>query len=194
MKISAPVLFYSVLLLITTSVVAQSNQKVGSFRSINQVGILDGEHGTSFQINTINGARYKTWFAGVGVGLDYYYFRTIPLFLDLRKGFHLGAGQIFVFADPGMHFAWLTDQQKVVLGDSRQLDNISNGFYINGGLGYSLRFKSGVEWLLSAAYSYKQTTGKQQMPFCPFNGPCYISVNDYSYGMNRLSVTTGIAF
>ena len=65
------------------------------FQSLLQGGLLDGAAGPSWQLQTINGIYYKTWFAGIGVGLDYYTMRTIPLFLDLRKEYFANAGLLF---------------------------------------------------------------------------------------------------
>src|SRR5262245_27408802 len=78
-----------------------------SFNSLAQLGILEGEAGTAFQLQTINGIQFKTWSAGIGVGLDYYKYRSIPLFLDLRKYILNKPRTPFLYADGGIHFAWV---------------------------------------------------------------------------------------
>ena len=55
------------------------------FHSINMAGIIKGEKSSYIQLQTINGVAFNKWFAGAGMGLDYYTFRTIPLFLDVRR-------------------------------------------------------------------------------------------------------------
>ncbi len=67
-----------------------SAQKPGTekgvrFHSINQVGILAGISEANLQLQSVNGIQHKTGFVGLGVGLDYYYARSIPVFIDLRK-------------------------------------------------------------------------------------------------------------
>src|SRR5438067_13301438 len=67
---------------------AQKNipkENVIRFRSSIVIGTLDGERGTSFQLQSINGIAYKTYSAGIGLGLDYYFMRSIPLFIQLEK-------------------------------------------------------------------------------------------------------------
>ncbi len=69
----------------TGSAQKPGNEKGVHFRSVNQVGILAGSSDANLQLQSINGIKYKTGFVGLGVGLDYYYARSIPVFLDLRK-------------------------------------------------------------------------------------------------------------
>jgi hypothetical protein len=73
--------------LVISSICHAQKNAAWQFHSINQLGLLEGQIGSAFQIQTINGAQYKSWFGGIGIGLDYYRFRSIPLFLDFRKDF-----------------------------------------------------------------------------------------------------------
>src|SRR5687768_4020311 len=73
-----------ILLLFLFQGIAAQKQKP-KFTSINQAGVTWGGSGQTLQLQSINGIFYKTFSAGVGVGLDYYWQRTIPLFIDLRK-------------------------------------------------------------------------------------------------------------
>src|SRR5450432_2856838 len=82
------------------------------FHSVNSVGLLEGQTGSSFQLQTINGAQYRSWFAGIGLGLDFYRYRTIPLFLDIRRQFGRSTNKLIVYADMGINFFWLTDNEK----------------------------------------------------------------------------------
>ncbi len=84
----------SILLLILAvclSVIVSAQQKTGTgnwqFHSINNIGLLEGQTGSAFQLQSINGMQYKSWYAGIGLGLDFYRYRTIPLFIDFRKEF-----------------------------------------------------------------------------------------------------------
>ena len=76
-----------------------------AFSSINQIGLLAGEGGEGFQLQTINGLRYKTWMVGAGVGIDGYRFRSIPLFLELRKEFNLKSNAFFIYNDIGLQLS-----------------------------------------------------------------------------------------
>src|SRR5690242_4135427 len=102
-------------LIIALQGMAQQVKKTSSpvsFRSINLVGMNEGQGQTAFQLQTINGAEYKGWFAGVGVGLDYYNIRSVPLFFDLRKDIQNKKSTPFVYADAGVNYVWQTTNQK----------------------------------------------------------------------------------
>ena len=92
--------FFIVLTIVvfSTNCFAQQNKtsKI-RFQSVINIGLLEGEKGSAFQLQTINGIKYKSWFVGAGVGLDYYRYRTIPLFAELRKEFLKSANKIFVY-------------------------------------------------------------------------------------------------
>src|SRR5687768_13281730 len=76
------------------------------FRSHNYIGIIEGQKGTSFQLQSINGIEKRTWFAGIGTGLDYYYFRSIPLFLSLNKSLCECERSFFLSLDGGINWFW----------------------------------------------------------------------------------------
>jgi len=125
------------------------------FHSINNVGLLEGQAGSSLQLLSINGMQYKSCIAAVGVGLDFYRFRTIPLFLDLRKEFGKAHNKFFVYADAGIDFYWKRDN------DAKQFyynDVFKNGPYAEGGAGYKIRISQESSLLFSAGFSYKKIT------------------------------------
>src|SRR5688500_20060445 len=93
--------FYFLAALVFWATISQSQEVPGAvetkkkgcscaFSSIYNVGLVEGENGTSLQLQTVQGIRYGKWFAGICAGLDYYELRTIPLFLDIRREFSTG--------------------------------------------------------------------------------------------------------
>ena len=57
------------------------------------------------------------------------------LFLDIRKEFGSGVNKFFAYADGGVNFCWLTDNEKnMYLTD----DHFNTGFYTDLGLGYKI--------------------------------------------------------
>jgi hypothetical protein len=172
--------------------------KPWSFQSIANVGLLEGQTGSAFQLQTINGARYRSWFAGVGLGLDYYRYRTIPLFIDIRKEFGKSAGKLFVYADGGISFAWLTDVQKTgYLPDN----SYHNGFYSDLGFGYAKSIGNKSTLSISLGYSYKKLseTYLGSYPYYyPLNYytdyPQNASKDQINYSLNRLSIKLGWMF
>src|SRR5580698_558321 len=83
------------------------NKNAWCFQSINNIGLIIGQKDAAFDLQTVNGFRYKSMFGGVGVGLDYYGFRSVPLFADLRKYFGSNKNAFFIYEDCGVNFAWL---------------------------------------------------------------------------------------
>jgi hypothetical protein len=169
------------------------------FRSINQAGLLNGGYGSSWQLQTINGIQYRSWFGGIGVGLDDYRFRGIPLFADIRKTFGHSKNKVFVYGDGGIHFSWLTDKEKQNTGQIN--DWYSNGPYLDGGLGYQVQLGGKNALLLSVGYSYKYLRQESnQLYFMPnnypgpFNSDPGAAVNTYHYQLNRISIKLGWAF
>ena len=67
-------------ILVVTTSRAQHSWK---FRSDNYAGIATGEMGSYGLFQTINGLYKGPWFLGLGTGLDYYRFRSVPLFLSV---------------------------------------------------------------------------------------------------------------
>jgi len=162
-----------------------------SFSSINQLGLLRGEGGTFFQFQTINGIRYKTWFAGVGVGMDLYPTDGIHVFIDVRKELFDTRFTPFIYADGGIHIASINDNK--TLG---QHTKYSNGFYMDAGIGYKIGFRKRGGLLLSGGYSYKiveESTAYISNNACGIY-PCNEYVNIYTWRLNRLSMKLGWQF
>ncbi len=170
------------------------------FRSVMNVGLLEGQAGSAFQLQAIGGAGYKSWFAGAGVGLDYYRFRTIPLFLDIRKEFGRSTNKLFVYTDAGTSFSWVTDNEKMQYAAG---DRFGNGFYTDLGFGYKIAAGKNNSFLISLGYSYKKLTETYQNPvlyylqFLPPNGqtgPTNGQTDRIDYSLNRLSIKMGWEF
>lgn len=157
-----------------------------AFSSINQVGWLEGAKGSSFQLQTINGFRYKSWFAGIGAGLEYYYVRGVPVFLDIRKDILNKPNTPFVYADGGMHFGWERDKDKERLG---MHGDISNGPFFDAGLGLKFAINKNA-LLLSIGYSHKYVKETYEFLNCGIIN-CTTSSSTYRYKLNRLSLKAG---
>lgn len=165
------------------------------FHSVNQVGLLYGENGSAFQMQTINGVQYRSWFAGVGVGIDEYRFRSIPLFVDIRKEFELGPGYLFAYGGIGINFMWLTDKQKNDYHLTYYPNaHFSNGLYYDAGIGYKVKLNNKIAFFVSPGFSHKDTEEKNPAPPCPVGSTCYLTPDKYNFELNRLSVNIGIIF
>jgi hypothetical protein len=165
-----------------------------AFSSINQVGVTAGENDPDFLVQSINGLRYRTWFAGAGIGLDAYKRLSMPLFLDIRKYLWDKAASPFIYADGGYHFIVNRKVEKFSL-----IDEYTGGLFYDLGVGYKFTMNRKQNFLLSAGYSVKNMEQKQYYDlalidlFCP-GGPCKDYINKYSYRLNRFSFKIGFQF
>ena len=161
------------------------------FRTLNEVGLLQGESKAAFHIQSLNGFEKKNWFAGIGVGLDYYRYKSIPLFAEGIKYFGKTQNKIFVYANAGMHFVWEKNDNTIYYTETYH-----PAFYGGAGIGYKAGFKNGGGFFLSAGYSYKRVDDVQrEYNSCPFAGQCYpTSPNKYVYTLNRLLLQIGLMF
>ena len=147
MKYSIPVL-----ILFTCLFYPAASQEVKPrFSPILQGGALIGGSFNSWGLQVVNGVAYKTWFAGIGIGTDQYYYRSIPVFLDLRKNILDRKNTPFVYFDIGTN-------PPLDRSDSTpwEKNNYSGGLYLDMGIGYSWNLEGNAQLLLSLGYSRKQ--------------------------------------
>ena len=167
------------------------SQEKWKFSSQNYAGITEGESGTGFQLQTINGFRKKTWFAGVGTGIDYYFQRSIPLFVSVAKFLPSSKFPVYFNGDIGINFPWVRND----LYYFQSPGEYSSSLYWAGGLGYKFGFKknnNGV--LLNFGYSYKHLINETEYTNQCLIPPCSVSKERYNYHLRRVSVKVGWMF
>lgn len=182
-------IFFAASLLLMMNVSGQQKNKI-KFHCIDNVGMLKGATDASFQFQTINGAVYKTVFVGIGAGIEKYYKKTIPVFLDLRKHFGNGKLSPFMYADIGANFPWAKDNWD----DSWwQKGEFSKGLYFDAGVGYSVKIFNWTSLLLSLGYSQKQLNEEKYLypgvDILPYPSP-----DQYKYTLRRISLKIGLSF
>lgn len=160
------------------------------FQSLLQGGLLEGATGPSWNIQTVNGAYYKSWFAGIGVGLDYYNMRTIPLFVDLRKEIFRKNRTPYLYADAGIHFDWLKTKEKPGWGSSEY----NRGFYYDVGAGYKLGFGKRDALLIGVGFTMKKLREERIVTLNCVQPPCDPTKDYYNYKFSRLSLKVGWQF
>jgi len=158
--------------------------------------MTEGENGSAFLIQTINGVRYKTWSAGIGAGLDYYFVRSIPLFLDLRKDILNKKNTPFVYADGGINYVWETSKDK-----SQYIKkNYNSTPFYDVGIGYKTSLGKQNALLLSLGFSQKLIKEQQTTTVYYYYTDFYpypiapVTPDRYSYTLDRLSLKLGWQF
>jgi len=180
------VIAFLLLLTACSGFTQEKNKTHLSFRSIFQEGIVAGESGTDLQLQFVSGVTYKILFAGAGIGLDYYYERSVPLFLDLRGKIFNGPSSPFLFADGGYSFLW---QKTKEVNQS----NSSGGLFYELGIGYEVHIYKKLKLLFSSSYSYKSlSTTINTMPWVL--PPPKEAIYKYDYSLRRISLKAGLSF
>jgi hypothetical protein len=182
--------FTAVFIFITIATIAQG--KI-NFSSQNYAGLLEGENGSKFQLQTINGFKYKTWFAGIGTGIDWYYRRTIPLFASLNKDFlKTGKRNFYLSADGGINFPWKNDMYSIEGGYN--IEKLNPGFYWAAGFGYKTGIgKNGDALLMQIGYSYKHFSETVKSRYIVYDSEAY-PIERFDYYLKRLSLKLGWSF
>jgi hypothetical protein len=185
-----PVKKYIVLLLFVTFSKASFSQKERiskvRFHSINMIGLIEGQKGSSLSLQSTNGLQYKSIFGGIGVGLDLYRYRTIPLYISLRNEFGKTRNKFLVFADAGTNFYWKKDDDEKLYYEN---DKFKNGFYGGAGVGYKLNLNQNISFLLSGEYSYKKLSETGSFVYTYERNS-----EKRVYNLNRIIIKTGIEF
>jgi hypothetical protein len=190
MKAYIIVFFLSVM---TVHLNAQNKDDKGKikFSSINQIGLISGGQGESSLIQTVNGLKKDTWFAGVGAGFDFYDVRGVPLFIDVRKELLQKKNSPFIYGDGGVNFEWLNFIQR----EQHNFPDVRPGAYYDVGPGWKLGSKNKGGFLMSLGYSFKQAkeTATQQI-YNPVTRTVESSTYSTRYDYRRVVIKVGFQF
>ena len=185
MKIVAIIIAF----IFSTGLNAQTKLK---FQSQNFIGVLGGEKDASFQIQTINGVQYRTWFSGIGTGLDFYFQRSVPLFLSVGKYFSSKTNSPYFSLDGGTNFVW--DKSTASKYNWFRTDgDFSPSLYYGANAGYKIGLrKNKSSILMMLGYSAKRLKEKLASPCLTF--PCPDLHESINYEFNRYSFKMGLTF
>jgi hypothetical protein len=133
------------------------------FRSTEWLGLSSGEAGGAGILQTVNGVARGPWFAGLGASVDYYRFRSVPLFVSVTREVALGRRDwLYLYADGGTNVPWYTRPQT---GDNNAIisSTFRGGEYWAGGIGYLWKLGNQTHQavLISAGYAVKKLSEHQ---------------------------------
>lgn len=176
------------------SIWAQSTKKkTYPFHSVNSLALVNGNNGVSAAMQTVNGFSGGPWFAGVGLGLDYYQYRSVPLFADVRYEMGQKRNKAFLYGNAGINFSWAQNYfyDEPVIWNGNRSNDFNNGFYSDAGIGLSAGCKNGNAFILSLGYSRK--TMQEKITYIDWRtGNPQTDVNTYRF--NRVILKTGFRF
>lgn len=156
------------------------------FYSVSQAGLLHGEAGAAFQAQTVNGLRWGTWAAGLGVGFDNYEVRSIPLFIQVQKQLPLFDRSFSVYLDGGVHLPTQTQLADVFSPDYQ------TGTYLDAGLQYHWRIGKKLGPVFSVGYTEKRYYWEETRGVWCLLPPCGTYQSRWDIINRRLSVKAGI--
>ncbi len=144
------------ILLLSTFCYAQKYS--GSF----EAGVTNGNFETNAYLNTSHGLALNSWYFGLGSGVDYYRFRTVPVFAEVRKDFSNRNIRPFVQIVGGLNIDWLTQEQKDHRFSWWQTtpSTFTRGVYFKGGTGVLFNAHKQVRFATTISWSYKSITEK----------------------------------
>ena len=188
--------FFLVLLMPVTLVsFGQKKNATYKFHSINNILLINGNNATTAGLQSINGFQKDNLFAGVGIGLDYYLYRTVPLFVDFRYEFGKTKNKFFAYADGGVNFDWVEEEYNdgpiFIWDGSRNTSEFHNGAYTDVGLGYMVGTKKGGGLVLSLGHSYKSL--EKTISYQDWRTQETIT-DVYNYNLNRIVLKVGWKF
>jgi hypothetical protein len=154
-KYSHKIIALAVLLFLYVQSPAQlfTNNKLLVFHSYNSVQALMGKTNNAFAVQSVNGFQMNKLFAGAGIGFDYYYHTSVPLFLELRHDITNTERKIQVFANGGLHLPF-GNANKI---DPGKTGDFKAGRLLAAGFDYYIPLKKDAI-VLGLAYSQKKVT------------------------------------
>jgi len=194
MRLFIELLFKAFLLcIICTQTNAQQNaaeKKPSSFHSYNSVQLLNGNTTTTISLHSVNGMQWDKFFAGIGVGFDYYYHTTLPLFAEVRYDVVGITRKLQAFVNGGVHFPFSTLNRKF----EYKTGDYKTGKLIAAGLDYYIPVKKDAV-IFGVAYSRKQVI---QMADNNVWNPVTNSIQNIpvkdDYRLNRIWIKLGWVF
>ncbi|HEU5166095.1 MAG TPA: hypothetical protein VFU29_11175 [Chitinophagaceae bacterium] len=173
----------------------QKKNTAYKFHSINNISLMNGDNEVSAGLQSINGFLKGNLFAGVGLGLDYYLYRSVPLFADFRYEFGKTKNKFFAYADGGVNFDWVeenyVDGPIFIWDGNNNSSEFHNGAYTDLGLGYIVGTKKGGGLVLSLGHSYKSL--EKTISYRDWRTQETIT-DVYNYNLNRIVLKVGWKF
>jgi hypothetical protein len=176
---------------------SQQTKNKGNFSVMAEAALLNGDGHVNGQVLLNGGYEIKRWFVGFGSGFDYYKYRTVPVFADVRKYFGKQNRALFLYAKAGMNIAMPTENQKNFNDGNwwglQSNNQFKNGFFGDAGFGYTLFNSKSRGFYTSLGLSTKTLTETYDEQV--WNGGSSISTKrTLEYNMNRFGMRIGYKF
>lgn len=169
-----------------------SQQQKLKFASINTIGILHGDAGVFGNIQSVNGGVKNNWFAGIGLGVDWYKYKSVTATAEV-KDYLLKEKNFGVNAGIGYNFPFNNKPDFTVI-DTYYTPTFAGGLYTNVGIFYEFKLLKKYRGIINPGFNLKKMslTTKDISPcLVP---PCPETSSKYQYNFQTLSIKTGLIF
>lgn len=175
-----------------------AQKKTVRFSNITNVALLKGSSQNAFGLETINGIKIDKWRVGIGVGIDNYGTKSIPVFVDVRRSFSNKKWQPLVYADGGIDYHLYNDAFNSKLFDQTNMFKLFNTFFGEAGVGLSKAISKKNSINITLGFSYKQLSYLERdfnATFPVIAGSLY-NTNDIQkdFYYRRLALRVGMQF
>jgi hypothetical protein len=184
-------LFFILIISFMISVSASAQKKKIQFHSINQFEMVGGESHVNTAFQTINGIKFSNWFSGIGIGIDNYRYKTLPLFIEGRWFFGDDKNG-FIYGDIGYNFPMKDKPGKEINYYSSY--HFTGGIYTDLGIGYQVCLYKKSSLLFSLGYSSKELKTKVGSAYQCLVAPCPVDYSVYEFSFNRMILKAGLVF
>jgi hypothetical protein len=153
-------LFLSVIAICISFLSSGQQSKIRYTGSL-EAAVVKGSYEANGAISTGHGIKYKNWSVSIGTGVDYYRYRSVPVYFDIKRFMTAGNKQFFVQASAGMNIAWPTAGQKLAQRwwsswwPNSDTLSFNNGFHSKAAIGMVLNPKDRVKAGFTLGWSYK---------------------------------------
>lgn len=152
-KYSHKLFLSAAFLLLQVIAFAQNKMQQPVFHSFNSVQALMGKTNNAFAVHSVNGFQWNKIFAGAGIGFDYYYHTSVPLFLEARYDLLGTERKLQLFTNGGLHLPFGNANKR----EPWKTGNFEAGRLFAAGLDYFIPVKKDAV-VIGAAFSQKKIT------------------------------------
>ncbi|HEX6915903.1 MAG TPA: hypothetical protein VF145_11715 [Chitinophagaceae bacterium] len=160
-------------------------------------GIANGEVGGNGWVATTQGIQQNGWFLGAGAGIDFYRFRSIPVFVEGRREFGLRSIRPMIYCSAGVNIDWLSAGQKTrQVNWQPVLAAYDPGFFLRSGVAVVFNAGGRLRYTAGAGWSFKSIRERYQVLLWEPSPQPWNTMTEKSlvYKMNRLDIGFGLLF
>ncbi len=165
-----------------------------------ELGLVNGGSGAHGFLHTSHGIGRGNWTLQLGTGIDYYRFRTIPVFLDLKKQFGKKSTRVFGMVSGGLSLEWIEAKpyQHNPISSfwlPRTDSRFYNGYTARVGAGVIFKAEKKTNFAVSAGWSLKTLTEKyEEWNMMPGPMPPDMIAKTFVYQLNRIYAAFSVNF